>query len=107
MLSMFTNIKNILMGLLLAIVGFFVWKNNNDRKEAEEELQDVKDSIQEIKVETIKKVNTAEKEEMKKELETKVKVLKDKSDPSDSVEISRLEKQIEDVENDKKFNIIV
>jgi predicted negative regulator of RcsB-dependent stress response len=104
---MFTNIKNILMGLLLAIVGFFVWKNNNDRKEAEEELQDVKDSIQEIKVETIKKVNTAEKEEMKKELETKVKVLKDKSDPSDSVEISRLEKQIEDVENDKKFNIIV
>jgi len=104
---MFDTIKLWLMGIVSAIIGFFIWKNNHDRKVAEEELESVKDQIQDAEVETAKRVEQAKGDATKKELETKIKVLKEIGNKEDTDKISELENQIKDVENGKNNTITV
>lgn len=104
---MFDTVKLWLMGIVSAIIGFFIWKNNHDRKVAEEELESVKDQIQEAEVETAKRVEKVKSDVTKKELETKIKVLKEIGNKEDDEKIAELENQIKEVEDGKSNTITI
>ena len=106
--GIFSNIKNWLIAIGAAVIGFFIWKNNSDRKEAEEELQQAKDEIIDGEIETAKKAAVLETERVKKELETKIKVLKDIGNTEDKEQIAELEKKLKEAKNkDTEISFVI
>ena len=104
-----SKIKNYLIMISTAIIGFFIWKNNEDKKKAEKELSHIKEKIIKDNADVRVQIANEEIKVIKKETETKINVINDrnKSEKNVKKEISEIEKIFNEVKDDEEINITV
>lgn len=101
-MELISQIKGILILIVMAVVGLFVWKTKNENDNLKEDLASVKETINIDSIEAERQIINNDKDAIVKEADTTVKVVEELNKPVEDVS-----KQMEGHNDGKTFNIVV
>jgi cytoskeletal protein RodZ len=108
-IAFFSNIKNmVITGVTLAL-GFLLWKNYDDRRDAENELEDIKDQVANESAKAEVQIKEAEQEAQELAHKSTVEVLEKRTEAVLEIDaqVNDIKSQLEKVKPNETITISV